>query len=784
MSSPVPAAATGRLERWVAVLGNPNVGKSTLFNALTGGTARTGNYPGVTVERTVGTLRGTPEGLVVRLIDLPGTYSLAARSPDEMVAVDVLLGRRADTPRPAAVLVVLDATNLQRKLYLATQVLEVGLPVVLALNLSDDARKRAITIDAAALGAALGVRAVPTVAHRGEGTVELTREIVAALDRPAPPTPLSWPPALLAAEADLAAALPALTPLERRRALLDVGGEAEARAHAAAPVARGALEAARERLRAAGHGPGLEAGVRYGFLAPLVTRCVTKPAVAPPTHSDRIDAWLTHPLFGTLGLVAIMTLLFMAMFAWAEPLMVLIEEGLIGSFSTWVAGLEVLGDGLLKSLLVEGILAGVGGVLVFLPQIVILFGLLALLEGCGYMARAAFLMDRLLRGVGLSGRSFIPMLSSFACAIPGIMATRTIESRRDRIATILVAPLMSCSARIPVYLILIGAFVPAATVLGLLPLQGLVFAAMYFVGILVAIPVAFLLKRTLLKGDTPSFLVELPPYRFPRARVVASAMWRNGREFVVRAGTLILATSIVVWALGTFPRHPDPGAEGRAEVARFDTAQARAAELRAIERAAQEQARALGASQPPAVREAVEEAFARFEAAEREQAASVAAARTELLEAAAVHAVGAQQRQSYLGRMGHFVEPVFAPLGWDWKVSMAVIASFPAREVVVSTLAVIYDLDAGTEAESETLRQRLKDARWEAGPRAGSPVFDLASALALMVFFALCAQCASTLVVIRRETGRWAWAGFTFVYMTALAWLGAWITVLIVRAVT
>ena len=432
----------------------------------------------------------------------------------------------------------------------------------------------------------------------------------------------------------------------------------------------------------------------------------------------------------------------------------------------------------------EGILAGVGGVLVFLPQIVILFGLLALLEGCGYMARAAFLMDRLLRGVGLSGRSFIPMLSSFACAIPGIMATRTIESRRDRIATILVAPLMSCSARIPVYVILIGAFIPAATVLGFLPLQGLVFTAMYFVGIVVAIPIAFLLKRTLLKGDTPSFLVELPPYRIPQVRVVGRAMVRNGREFVVRAGTLILATSIVVWALGKFPQHPDPGAEGRAAVARFEAAEVRAAELRAIEHAAQGQARELGRSQPPEVRQAVEEAFARFEASELEQVAAVAAVRKELDLAAEVQAVGAQQRQSYLGRMGHFVEPVFAPMGWDWKVSMAVIASFPAREVVVGTLAVIYDLGPDTEAGSESLRQRLKDARWESGPKIGRPVFDLASALALMVFFALCAQCASTLVVIRRETGRWAWAAFTFVYMTALAWVGAWLTALVVRAVT
>jgi ferrous iron transport protein B len=776
------ATTSAARERWVALIGNPNVGKSTLFNALTGGSARTGNYPGVTVERTVGTLRGTPPETPVKLLDLPGTYSLAARSPDEMVAVDVLLGRRTDTPRPDAVVVVVDATNLQRNLYLATQVLEVGVPVVLALNLSDDARKRGITMDGPALARALGVRAVPTVAHRGEGVPELTQAILRALEDAPPPDPLPWPEALLRAEARVLHKLPGLSRVEVRRALLDVGGEAEARARLLTPEAGGLLQQERAGMAAAGLGAGTEAATRYGFLAPLVARVSTRPETPPVTFSDRLDAVLVHPVLGTLIFVVVMTLVFMTIFAWSEPLMTFVEEGLVGRVAEWASGLDALGDGLLKSLIVDGIIAGVGGVLVFLPQIVILFGVLALLEGCGYMARAAFLMDRLLRGVGLSGRSFIPMLSSFACAIPGVMATRTIENRRDRIATILVAPLMSCSARIPVYLILIGAFVPAVTVAGIFGLQGLVFAAMYFVGILVAIPVAFLLKRTLLKGDTPSFLVELPPYRAPQARVVGRAMWRSGREFVVRAGTLILASSIVVWALAAFPRHDDPEQGVRTALAAFDAGEAQSNERRQIERARQEQGLELARSQPPDVRAPLEAAFKAFEEAEKAELAAVEERREAARAAGEAHDQGEQLRLSYLGQMGHAVEPVFAPIGWDWKVSMAVIASFPAREVVVSTLGVIYDLGPEEDEESEGLRDQLKAATWDSGPRKGQKVFDLGSALALMVFFALCAQCASTLVVIRRETGRWGWAGFTFVYMTVLAWVAAWLTSVLVRA--
>lgn len=777
------AASVLARERWVAMVGNPNVGKSTLFNALTHGDARTGNYPGVTVERSVGWLRaGAAPGEAdapLRVLDLPGTYSLAARSPDEMIAVDVLLGRRDDTPAPDVVVAVVEATNLQRNLYLVTQLLELGRPVVVALNMVDEARRRGVEVDVPALARALGCAVVPTVATRGEGVAALAAACRRALGEPAAAPVVPWPAPLEQAEAQLAPALPGLARVEVRRALLDVGGEAERRARALGPQAGAALDRARAGLVAAGHGPGAEASARYGWLGPVVARVCTRPPQPRATATDRIDAVLTHPLLGLLSLVVVMTLLFVSIFSWAGPLMDAIDEQLIGRLARLAT--EAIPEGLFQSLVVDGVIAGVGGVLVFLPQIVILFAALALLEGCGYMARAAFLLDRLLRGVGLSGRSFIPLLSSFACAIPGVMAARTIETRRDRLATILVAPFMSCSARIPVYVLFIAAFVPDRTVGGVLSLQGLVFAAMYFVGILVAIPVAFLLKRTLLRGDTPSFLVELPPYRLPQLRVVGRAMWRNGREFVVRAGTLILAATVVVWALGTFPRLDDPDAAPRAALAAFDAAEAPALRQRELERARQEQAMELARAQPPEVRAPLEAAFRRFLEAEAQADAALEERRSEALAGGEARAAGEQLRHSWLGRMGHAIEPLFAPIGWDWKVAMAVLASFPAREVVVSQLGVIYDLGDASE-ESEGLRERLQQATWESGPRAGQKVFDLASALALMVFFALCAQCVSTLAVIRREAGGWGWAGFSFALMSVLAWLAAWATAVLVRA--
>lgn len=742
---PMPDAVP-RAPRTVALIGNPNTGKTTLFNALTGHRAKVANYPGVTVEKRTGALRDVPD---VDLVDLPGTYSLAARSPDELVAVDVLLGRRADTPRPDVVVVVADASNLERNLYLATQVLEAERPVVLALTMTDVAAARGHTLDLAALGRRLGVAVVPLVAHRGEGLDALRQAIVAALDGGRPASPCVPFPAPFEAEvAALASALPAaLGPVpaaERRRILLDEGGAAEARAVAVGgPAVAAALAAARARLAAAGLAvAGLEAPLRYGALAAVVDGAVVVPADPPPTFSDRVDGVLTHRLWGTLVFVGLMTLVFVSIFTGSSPAM----DWLEGRFSALGDLLEDrLGGGALESLVVNGVIGGVSGVLVFLPQILVLSLFLALLEDCGYMARAAFLMDRLLRWCGLSGKSFIPMLSSFACAVPGIMATRTIEHRRDRLATVLVAPLMSCSARLPVYALVVGAFLPHLSAGG----RGLVFAGAYLLGIVVAIPVAFLLKRTLLRGEAPPFLLELPPYKAPLLRSVLLRVAEQGRQFVVRAGTLILATSVLIWGLTWFPRDPAVAVERDRAVAAADATVAAA--------------RAAGRDG---------EALASVEAAA--EAAKAAAER---------HANGAWMRGSVLGRFGRVVEPVFAPIGWDWKVSVAVLASFPAREVVVGVLGVLYDLE-GEEAESDVLRAQIREARWDDGPRAGQRVFDLGAALALMVFFALCLQCVATLSVMRKETGTWRWPAFAFAYMTTLAYVGALLTAWLTRAVT
>ena len=484
------------------------------------------------------------------------------------------------------------------------------------------------------------------------------------------------------------------------------------------------LRAARESLAAAGFPvPAVEAMARYDWVARVLDGVSRRPNDHRPTTSDRIDAVLTHKIWGTLIFVAAMALLFSSIFVLAVPVMDLID-----------GAMESLGDscrscmpeGALQSLVVDGIIGGVGAVVIFLPQILILFFFIALLEDCGYMARAAFLMDRLMAGVGLSGKSFIPLLSSFACAVPGIMATRVIENRRDRLATILIAPLMSCSARLPVYVILIGAFVPAQYYLGgLLGLQGLVLLAMYAVGTIAAIGVAWLLKKTLLRGETPPFVMELPTYKIPSARIVAFRMAERGWAFIARAGTVIFAVTIVVWALTYYPRSEEKVA----------------AELAAQRAQVQNDAAAL----------------AEFDKPENLDHLT-----------ASLH-----QRYSFLGRAGQWIEPAVRPLGWDWRIGCAAIASFPAREVVMGVLGVIYqmggDVDVGAEEDQQRLESQLRAARWD---DTGLPVYNLPVALSIMVFFALCAQCAATLAVIRRETNSWRWPMFTFVYMTALAYVG------------
>jgi len=479
-----------------------------------------------------------------------------------------------------------------------------------------------------------------------------------------------------------------------------------------------------------------------------------------PSLSDRLDRLLTHRVGGTVIFVMLMYVVFQSVFSWAAPAMDVIEWG-VESLGDGVAAL--LGEGALRSLLVDGVVGGVGSVLAFLPQIFILFFFIALLEDCGYMARAAYLMDRLMVCVGLSGKSFIPLLSSFACAIPGIMATRVIEHPRDRLVTILVAPLMSCSARLPVYTLLIGALIPPVTLLGgWVGLPGLTLLAMYLVGMLAAVVVAFLLNRTILRGEPPPFVMELPPYKVPSLRQVLARMGERGWSFVRRAGTLILAISVLVWAVAYFP-HPQHIA--RSVAARHaQQAASLQGKLRRLAKGPQGAAKGpQGAAKGP--HQGEQSAAARMARLNEQLAA--------LDRRIDQETAGAYLQQSLLGRLGRWIEPAVRPLGWDWRIGCAVLASFPAREVVIGAMGVIYNVGEEQDESSPLLRDKIRAATWS---DSGKPVFTVPVGLSLMVFFALCAQCAATLVVIRRETASWKWPLFTFAYMTGLAYAGAWLT--------
>ena len=719
----------------VALVGNPNTGKSTLFTALAGVRQHVGNYPGVTVEKKTG--RMTHDGTHFNLVDLPGTYSLAPRSPDERVAVDVLLGLRGDE-RPDAVLCVVDAGNLERNLYLVSQTLELGLPTVIALNMIDVARERGTKIDVAKLRERLGVPIVEIQANRSIGLDELKRAVKSASMSP-PPTIESPFSTEFRDEVRKLESHPSLTQLNERlpsrlvpRLLLDTTGVFTEDLQAPSAELKQVLTEARDRLAKLGQPvPAVEAMARYGWVGKLLAGIVVRDTVRRTTLSDRIDKVLTDRVYGTIFFAVMMIVVFQAVFTWAGPLMELIESG-VGALGEFLG--KRMSDGALRSLIVEGIIGGVGGVVVFLPQILILFLFIGILEDCGYMARAAYLMDKLMVRVGLSGKSFIPLLSSFACAIPGVMATRVIENKRDRLTTMLIAPLMSCSARIPVYTLLIAAFVPEKFWLGFVSLQGFVMFAMYLVGIVAAVAVAWLLKRTMLRGPTPPFVMELPSYKMPAPLTVFYRMLDRGWAFLSNAGTIILAVSIVVWA-GLY--YPHDTAEVEASIGP-EKAQLEA-QIESLPEGSDERAAAEGDLEN--------------------------------------RVKGAQQRQSYLGRMGRAIEPLVRPLGWDWRIGSAAIASFPAREVVVATLGIIYNVGGELDVEDEEQRGKLAtvlaEATWDGTDR---PVFNLATALSIMVFFALCAQCAATLAIIKRETNSWRWPIFTFTYMTALAYVAALVT--------
>ncbi|MEZ5652067.1 MAG: ferrous iron transport protein B [Burkholderiaceae bacterium] len=607
----------------VALLGNPNCGKTALFNLLTGSRQKVANYAGVTVERKEGLIHGA-SGKVLRLLDLPGTYGLYPRSLDERVAVDVLNGRFEGEKRPDLVVCVVDATNLRRGLRLVLALRRLGLPCVVALNMMDLARDRDLDIDVDALARELRMPVVPTVAVHGDGASGL----------------LEW-----------------LDHQENWR-----GAKAEV-APGTDPARMSDPYRDHERVRAILARLGLDHAVSH-------------------TASDRIDRFVLHPLLGPVLLVAVLFMVFQAVFAWAELPMDLIDAGtsrvgaLIGAW---------LPEGWLRSLLVDGIVAGVGGVLVFLPQIVILFFFILVLEDSGYLPRAAFILDRLMSGVGLSGRSFIPLLSSFACAIPGIMATRTIANPRDRIVTILIAPLMTCSARLPVYALLIGAFVPSRQLWGGVELQGLVLFALYLAGIASAMLVAWVLKLFTTGRQIRSLMMELPSYHWPNTRNIVMGLWQRVTIFLRRVGGIILVLTIVLWFMASFPA-------------------------------------------PPA------------------------------------GATGAAIEYSLAGHIGHLLAPVFAPLGFNWQMSIALVPGLAAREVAVSALGTVYALSGVGDATEAALTPLIAH-QW-----------SLATGLSFMAWYVFAPMCLSTLITIRRETGRWMMALIAGGYLFLLAYLAAWLT--------
>ncbi|MCP3999560.1 MAG: ferrous iron transport protein B [Gammaproteobacteria bacterium] len=702
----------------IAVVGNPNTGKSALFNNLTGLRQKTANYPGVTVERHTGLLK--LESGPITLVDLPGAYSLAAYSPDEMVSADVLLGRINDMPLPSAVLIVIDAANLRRNLFMATQVLELGIPTVVALNMVDLATKRGISINPELLGEKLAAKVVPIVANSGKGTAELKKALAKALKE----SPTERPgliPEIRTAGRTLVDKLngtdTTLTLFEAERALIDKDGAAEERLlNLAGDEARQMLTRSRDKLSSNGTVAALEARTRYAWIDKTVQAIETRQA-SKQLLTDTLDKITSHPLIGLILFFAVMATVFQAVFSWAGPIMDFIDNltAIIGSQLS-----STMPEGALRSLLVDGVVAGVGSVIIFLPQIIILFAFIIFLEDSGYMARAAFLMDRVMRSCGLSGQSFIPMLSSFACAVPGIMATRVIPNPRDRLVTMLAAPFMTCSARLPVYALLIAAFIPDTTLLGFLNTQGLVLFGLYLLGIFGGIFTALIMKRFALKGPTPTFLIELPPYRLPNFKSMGIRLLDRGQVFLYRAGTVIFTVALVVWALVYFPRPETVFAE-------FDS----------------QRIEAIATLSDSALDDRLAEI-------DRTESAT-------LLE------------QSYLGRMGKTIQPVFAPLGWDWKITAGVIASFPAREVVVAVLGTIYSVGGDVDETDPRLLQRLQNAT----NTDGTPVFTTGVAVGLMIFFAFCLQCMATVGIMRRETNGWKWPISAWCYMTSMGYIGA-----------
>lgn len=717
-------------ENLILLVGNPNSGKTTVFNRLTGASARVGNYPGITVERIEG-FYTAKNGTSHRVVDLPGTYSLTARSFDEALVADAMV-RASQLADEVTVVLVLDASSIERSLYFAHQILSLQLPTVVALNMVDEVDAKVSTTYLRQLREALeGVPLCALSAADGTGWEEFRESLERKLaDRKAGSAPaVTVPPEVQRYVERVAQSLPkslqSRASTWARWALLSQGYQE----HLATPTIAGsitpdvwnAVSAAHDEARK--EAIDLELGLIepiYAWAEKTLHKSHEAMADASVTRLDRykLDNVLTHPILGLLIFFGLMTLLFQLLFSWADPAIELIEM-LVGVIQTTTA--SILPEGPFEDLVVNGVIAGVGNVVVFVPQIAILFLMVTLLEDSGYLARVAFVLDRMMGLVGLHGKAFIPMLSGVACAIPAVMATRTIENRKDRLLTMMVIPLMSCSARLPVYVLVTAVvFAGAAPIFGFIEVGAVVLASMYILSVLAALCAAAVLRRTIVRGKRPAFILELPPYRRPILRNVLLATWQRVKIFLVDAGTVILAFTIVLWALLSYPKD--------------ETAQARFAAERA------------------------EVAKAGLSEAETAQALAG------IEKAESAHKID----HSALGRVGHAIEPAIEPLGMDHRIGIAILGAFAAREVFVSTLGIIFG-QGETDEEDEGLRDTLAQATTEDGRKLMTPL----SGVALMVFFVLACQCMSTLAVLKRETGGFGIPIFVFVYMSILAYVGA-----------
>lgn len=691
----------------IALVGNPNSGKSSLFNVLTGLNQKVGNFPGVTVDKKTGGSR-ISDTLTASILDLPGTYSLYPKSADEQVTYEVLLNLH-NADRPDLIVVIADAANLKRNLLFCSQIMDLKIPVVIALTMMDIARKKGITINIGELERQMGVPVIPINPRKSKGIQQLKKSISDVQGS-----------SYVANRPDFIDITALTGPWLGELQDITGAGSAYSAMHIACNHAELPFLNAAQRIRISAlldterfHRSKVQAEEimqRYQRIGSIMQQCVAEDSpVKRAVVSERIDKVLLHPVWGNLILLTVLFLLFQSIFWLAQYPMDWIESG-FSVLGSWLN--TVLPDNLFRDILVNGVLAGISGIAVFIPQIMILFGFITILEDSGYMARISFLTDRLMRSVGLNGRSVMPLISGMACAVPAIMATRTIQNRKERLVTILVTPLMSCSARLPVYTILIGLVIPRTFFLGIFNVQGLVLMGLYLLGFFMALLVSRVLSMIIKISDRTYFLMELPVYRSPRWKNVGTTMIEKAKIFVTDAGKVIMVISLILWALSSYG--------------------------------------------PPGRMKAIDEKYAAYKGPL--SPVQEHTRQTEKLEA------------SFAGIMGHGIEPVIRPLGYDWKIGIALITSFAAREVFVGTMATLYSV-GNDEASDEPLREKMRVARWPDG----RPVYTLAAGVSLLIFYVFAMQCMSTLAIVKRETRSWKWPAIQFVYMLGLAWAGAWV---------